>query len=52
MITIATATARPSKKYLIARVNNSVAEKPSIFSLYSGARNYFADAEKQICVKA
>jgi hypothetical protein len=30
MITIATATARPSKKYLIARVINSVPENPSM----------------------
>lgn len=36
MITIATATARPSKKYLIARVSNSVAEKPSIVSYIPG----------------
>lgn len=36
MITIATATARPSKKYLMARVSNSVAEKPSIVSYIRG----------------
>jgi hypothetical protein len=40
MITIATATARPSSKYLIARVTSSVIEKPSILSLYSGWTNY------------
>jgi len=36
MITIATATARPSRKYLMARVRSSVAEKPSILSYTPG----------------
>jgi hypothetical protein len=40
MMTMATATARPSRKYLIARVSNSPAENPSMF-LYFGCRNIF-----------